>query len=85
MHAKFQDNIWAANLAEMGLLSSKNGKVKYLLCAIDVFTRYLRVKSLTDKKTDIVLHGFIEIVNESKHQPNKLWVDLAGTFYSNLV
>ena len=51
----------------MGSLSSKNGSVKCLLCAIDVFTRYLRVKSLTDEKADIVLHGFIEIVNESKH------------------
>ena len=33
VYARFKDNIWAANLAEVGLLSSKNKNVKYLLCA----------------------------------------------------
>ena len=37
----FKDNIWAADLAEMGSLgSSFNCGVKYLLCLIDVFTKY---------------------------------------------
>ena len=31
--------MWAADLAEMRSLSSKNENVKYLLCAIDVFTK----------------------------------------------
>ena len=31
-------------------------------------------KPLEDKKSKRVLHGFIEIVNESKHKPNELWV-----------
>ena len=31
--------MWAADLAEMRSLSSKNKNVKYLLCAIDVFTK----------------------------------------------
>ena len=37
---RFKDNISAADLAEMGSLSSKNRNVKYLLCATDVFTKY---------------------------------------------
>ena len=32
IYARFKNNIWAADLAEMGSLSSKNKKVKYLLC-----------------------------------------------------
>ena len=32
---RFKDNILAADLAEMGSLSSKNKNVKYLLCVID--------------------------------------------------
>ena len=48
--ARFKDNIWAADLAEMGSLSSKNRNVKYLLCVIDVFTKYAWVKRLKDKK-----------------------------------
>ena len=31
--------MWAADLAEMRSLSSKNKNVKYLLCAIDIFTK----------------------------------------------
>ena len=37
VYAKSIDNIWASDLAEMGLLSSFNRGVKYLLCLIDVF------------------------------------------------
>ena len=40
VYARFKDNIWAADLVEMGSLSSKNRDVKYLLCVIDVFTKY---------------------------------------------
>ena len=34
VYARFKDNIWAADLAEMGSLSSKNKNTKYLLCHI---------------------------------------------------
>ena len=47
VYARFKDNICAADLAEMGSLSSKNKNVKYLFCAIDAtdfFTKYTWVK-----------------------------------------
>ena len=50
----------------MGLLSSFNSCVKYLLCVTDVLTKYTWVKPLTDEKTKAVLNGFIKIVNKSK-------------------
>ena len=59
----------------MESLSSKNKNVKYLLCVIDVFTKYAWVKPLKDKKGKTVLNTFIKIVNESNRKPNKLWVD----------
>ena len=40
VYPRFKDNIWAADLAEIKSLSSKNKNVKYLLCVIDVFTKY---------------------------------------------
>ena len=40
IYARFTDNIWAADLAEMESLFFKNKNVKYLLCFIDVFTKY---------------------------------------------
>ena len=72
MYARFKADIWAADLAEMGSLSSMNRGVKYLLCVIDVFTKCAWVKPLKDKEGKTVLHGFIEIVYKPKHQPNKL-------------
>ena len=37
------------------------------------------------KKTKTVHHGFIEIVNESKRKPSKLWADKGEAFYNSLV
>ena len=63
VYARFRGNIWAADLAEIDSLSSKNEYVKYLLCVIDVFTKYACVKPLKDSKGETVLNGFIKIVN----------------------
>ena len=52
VYARFKDNISAEYLAEMELISSKNKNVKYLLCLIDVFTKYAWVKPLKDKKVN---------------------------------
>ena len=69
----------------MGSLSSKNRGVKYLLCVIDVFTKYGWVKPVKDKKAKTVIFGFIEIVNESNVKPNKLWVGQGREFYKRLM
>ena len=59
---RFKDNTWAADLAEMESLSSKNKNVKNVLFAIDVFTKYAWAKTLKDKNGKTVLNAFIEIV-----------------------
>ena len=69
----------------MESLSSKNKNVKYLLCVIDVFTKYAWVKPLKDKKGETVLNDFIEVINESNRKPNKLWVNQGREFYNKLV
>ena len=85
VYATFKDNIWSADLAEMESLSSKNKNVKYLLCVIDVFTKYVSVKHLKDKKGKTVFNACIEIVSESNRIPNKLWVDQGREFYIKLM
>ena len=47
--ARFKNNIWAVDSAEMRSLFSKNKNVKYFLCVIDVFTKYTWVKPLTHR------------------------------------
>ena len=85
VYARFKDNILAADLAEMETLSSKNRNVKYLLCVIDISTKYAWVDLLKDKKGKTVLNGFIETLNESSNKPNKLWVDQGGEFYNKFM
>ena len=72
VYTKFKDKIWAANLAEVKSLCSKNKNVKYSLCVIDVFTKYAWVKHFNNREGKTVLNAFIEIVNESNFKPNKL-------------
>ena len=69
----------------MKSFSSKNTNVKYLLCVVDVSTKYSWVKPLKDQKGKTVLNAFIEIVNESNRKPNKLWVDEGREIYNKLM
>ena len=82
IYARLEDNIWTADLAELGSLSSKNKIVKYVLSVIYVFAKYAWVKPLEDKKGKTVLNAFIEIVNECNCKPNILWVNQRREFYN---
>ena len=65
--------------------SSKNKNVKYLLCVIDLFSKYAWLKPSKNKNCKTVLNSFIEIVNESNRKPNRLWVDQGREFYNRLM
>ena len=49
VYARFKDNIWTADLDEMGSLSSMNPGVQNLLCVL-VFDKYAQDKPVKDKK-----------------------------------
>ena len=49
MHSSFRDNIWDVDLADMQLLSKYNKGYKFLLCVIDIFSKYAWVIPLKDK------------------------------------
>ena len=40
VHSQFKDNIWGVDLADMQSLSKKNKGIKYLLCVIDLYSKY---------------------------------------------
>ena len=72
VYARFKDNFQAADLLEMGSLSSKNKDFRCLLCVIGVFTKCWFELNLQKKICKTVLNAFIEIVSESNRKPNKL-------------
>ena len=40
MYSFFKDNIWGVDLADMQLISKYNKRIRYLLCTIDLFSKY---------------------------------------------
>ena len=75
VYSQFKDNIWGVDLADMQSLSRKNNSIKYLLCAIDLYSKYTFVIPLKDKKVTSIVIAFNKIIKQSKRKPNKIWID----------
>ena len=75
MYYSFKDNIWGADLADTQLISKYNKGIRYLLCAIDLFSKYDFVVPLKDKKGSTIVNAFQKIMSNSNRKPNKTWVD----------
>ena len=84
VYSQFKDNIWGVDLVDMQSLSRKNKGIKYLLCAIDLFSKYTFVIPLKDKKGISIVNAFNKIIKQSNRKPNKIWVDQEGEFYNNV-
>ena len=41
VHSSFKDNIWRFDLADMQLISKCNKGIRYSLCVIDLFSKYV--------------------------------------------
>ena len=72
------ETIWGVDLADMQSLSKR---VKYLLCAIDLFSKYAWVIPLKDKKRTSIVNAFQKTIAERK-KTNKIWVDQGSEFYN---
>ena len=66
----------------MQSLSKYNKGIKYLLCAIDLFSKYAWVIPIKDKKGTSIVNAFKKIISEGR-KPNKIWVDQGSEFYNN--
>ena len=82
-HAPFIDCIWGADLADVQLLSKYNKGIRYLLCAIDIFSKYARVGALKDKRGVSIVNVFQKILKQSSRKPSKIWVDKGIEFYNS--
>ena len=67
----------------MHLTSKFNKGFRFLLCVIDVFSKYAWVVPLKDKKGISIVNAFQKILDDSNRKPNKIWVDKGSEFYDN--
>ena len=82
VYSSFKDNIWGADLADMQLISKFYKGIRFLLCVIDIFSKYAWGVSLKDKKVITIINAFQKILDNSKRKPNKIWVDKGSEFYN---
>ena len=83
MYSSFRDNVWGADLADMQLLSKLNKGFRFLLCVINIYSKYAWIIPLKDKKGVSFVDAFQKILDDSKRKPNKIWVDKGSEFYNN--
>ena len=70
-YSSFRDGIWDVDLADMQSLSKYNKGIKYLICAVDLFSKYA------------IVNAFENIISKGR-KPNKIWLDQGAEFYNNL-
>ena len=74
VYSGFKDNIWGADLADMQSLNKYNKGIKHLLCAIDLFSKYVWVVPIKDKSGVRTVDAFQKIISEGRRKPNKIWL-----------
>ena len=83
VHSQCKGNIWGVDLADMQSLIKKNKGIKYLLCVIDLYSKYAFLVPLNDKKGISIVNAFNKIIKQYNRKPNKIWVDQGSEFYNN--
>ena len=64
----------------MQLISKFNKGFRFLLCVIDIFSKYAWVAPLKDKKDASTVDAFQKILDRSERKP---WVDKGSEFYNS--
>ena len=73
----------------MQLISKFNKGFRFLLCVIDIFSKYAWVIPLKDKKGISIVNAFQKLSDKSVElhskgrKRNKIWVDKGSEFYNN--
>ena len=81
VYSSFRYNIWGVDLADIQSLSKYNKGIKYLLCAIDLFSKYPWVIPAKDKKGTTIVNAFQKIITKGR-KLNKIWVDQGSALYN---
>ena len=66
----------------MKSLNKYNKGKKYLLCTIDLLSKYTWVIPIKDEKGTSIVNAFKKIISKGR-KPNKIWVDQDSEFYNN--
>ena len=71
-----------SDLADMQLICKFNNAFCFLLCAIDIYSKYIWIVSLKDKRGIAITNDFQKVLDKSRRKSNKIWVDRGSEFNS---
>jgi co-chaperonin GroES (HSP10) len=77
-----KDEIWGLDLAFMDSWAEYNDGYKFILCIIDVFSKFAWCVPLKNKTAKSTLDAVIDVVLKSERLPEKIWVDKGSEFYN---
>ena len=83
VYSASKDNIWGADLSDMQLISKFNKGFRFLLCVIEIFSKYAWIVPLKDKKGISIVNAFQNMLYNSKRKANKTSIDKGVEFYNN--
>ena len=75
------DDQWDIDLASFISFSDENDNYKYLVCVIDIFSRYAWIIPIKDKKAENIVQAFNIVLAEGR-KPRRLRSDAATDFTS---
>ena len=72
LNSTFIDNIWGADLAGMQLIIKIDKGFRFLLCVIEIYSKYGWVIPLKDKKGITIINTFQKIFKTFNRKPNRI-------------
>ena len=72
VYSAYRDYIWAADIADMQLISKSNKRFRLLSYVIYIYSKYAWVVPLKDKKGFSIVNAFQSILKKSNRKPNKI-------------
>ena len=69
----------------MQLISKFNKGLRFLLCAIDIYSKHVWVIRLKVKKDITITNAFQKVLDKPNRKPSKRWVDKGSEFYNKSV
>jgi transposase InsO family protein len=78
--AKYNNELWCADLIDLSSYESKNKKFCYILNVVDVFSRRIFLEGLKTKSSEACRDAFEKIVRKANVNPSYLITDNGGEF-----
>lgn len=80
MYADNVDSDWQIDLTDLSSLSEDNDGYNFILCVIDVFSKYAWAVPMKNKTGKAVVNAFKKIFSETNRRPTKIYSDKGREF-----